>query len=66
MLPIEAPASDAADRPLFPVNLLCMDGDLVPEFVREAGEEFFAGRYSVGLWLWDAGCPPSDGWSRSR
>ena len=58
VLPIEASAAEAAGQAAFPVNVLCMDGDLVPEFVREAGEEFVAGRYSVGLWFWDAGRPP--------
>ena len=57
VLPIETSAADAAEQAAFPINVLCMDGDLVPEFVREAGEEFVAGRYSVGLWFWDAGRP---------
>ena len=58
VLPIEALAGKAAGQAAFPLNLICIDTDLVPEFVREVGQEFFAGRYSIGLSLWDAGPPP--------
>ena len=37
----------------FPLNLICMNADALPEFARQAGEEFFAGRYSIGLWFWE-------------
>ena len=37
----------------FPVNLICMNADMLPEFARQAGTEFFAGRYSIGLWFWE-------------
>ena len=30
-----------------------MNADMLPEFARQAGEEFFAGRYSIGLWFWE-------------
>ena len=46
VLPIETLGSDAAGQAAFPLNVLCIDADLVPEFVREVGEEFVAGRYS--------------------
>lgn len=45
---LTAPLEDAP----FPVNLLCIDGDALPDFVRYAGREAFAGRYSIGLWSW--------------
>lgn len=38
---------------VFPVNLICMNADVLPEFAGQAGNEFFAGRYSVGLWFWE-------------
>jgi glycosyltransferase involved in cell wall biosynthesis len=42
----------------FPVNLICMNADMLPEFARQVGTEFFAGRYSVGLWFWEVGTFP--------
>jgi glycosyltransferase involved in cell wall biosynthesis len=30
-----------------------MNADMLPEFARQAGEEFFADRYSIGLWFWE-------------
>jgi glycosyltransferase involved in cell wall biosynthesis len=40
---------------VFPVNVICMNADALPEFAGQAGPEFFAGRYSVGLWFWEVG-----------
>ncbi len=37
----------------FPVNLICMNADMLPEFARHAGPSFFAQRYSIGLWFWE-------------
>jgi glycosyltransferase involved in cell wall biosynthesis len=37
----------------FQVNLICMNADMLPEFARQAGTEFFAGRYSIGMWFWE-------------
>jgi glycosyltransferase involved in cell wall biosynthesis len=42
----------------FPVNLICVNADGVPAFSREAGDAFFAGRYSVGLWWWEVSLFP--------
>ncbi|MGZ4303484.1 MAG: glycosyltransferase family 4 protein [Solirubrobacteraceae bacterium] len=44
---------------VFPVNLICMNADALPEFAGQVGNEFFAGRYSVGLWFWEVGLFPS-------
>ena len=44
-----APPQDAP----FPVNVICLAADVLPEFVNEVGQEFFAGRHSIGVWLWD-------------
>lgn len=43
------------DEAPFPINLVCMNGDSIPVFAREAGRRFFAGRYSIALWWWEAG-----------
>jgi glycosyltransferase involved in cell wall biosynthesis len=37
----------------FPVNLICMNADALPEFAHQAGKGFFAGRHSIGLWFWE-------------
>ena len=37
----------------FPVNLICVNADMLPDFADRAGERFFAGRYSIGLWFWE-------------
>ena len=43
----------APEDAAFPLNLICMNADVLPEFARQAGEEFFAERYSIGLWFWE-------------
>jgi glycosyltransferase involved in cell wall biosynthesis len=43
----------APEDAAYPVNLICMNADMLPEFAGQAGEEFFAGRYSIGLWFWE-------------
>ena len=48
-----ATAADAA----FPVNLICLPADALPTFANSSGEEFFAGRYSVGVALWETAEP---------
>ena len=45
---------------MFPVNLLGIPPDALGEFARQAGEEFFGGRYSVALSFCDA--PTPDRW----
>jgi glycosyltransferase involved in cell wall biosynthesis len=42
---------DLKDAP-FPVNVICLGPDTLPELGSQAGSELFAGRYSIGLWLW--------------
>ncbi len=54
-----ATTEDAA----FPLNLICMNADALPEFARQAGEEFFAGRYSIGLWFWEIAEFPERWWN---
>ncbi len=48
----------------FPLNLICMNADMLPEFVRQTGQDFFAERYSVGLWFWEVSRFP-DRWRGS-
>jgi glycosyltransferase involved in cell wall biosynthesis/SAM-dependent methyltransferase len=37
----------------YPVNLICMNADVLGEFASQAGQEFFDGRYSIGMWFWE-------------
>ncbi len=43
----------APDRAPFPVNLICVNADLLPTFVAETDGKFFADRYNIGLWWWE-------------
>jgi glycosyltransferase involved in cell wall biosynthesis/SAM-dependent methyltransferase len=38
---------------VYPINILCLNGDLVPTFAQEAGPGFFAGRKTIALWWWE-------------
>jgi glycosyltransferase involved in cell wall biosynthesis/SAM-dependent methyltransferase len=40
-------------RPTFPVNLICVNADMLPTFADQAGPGFFFDRYSIGLWWWE-------------
>ncbi len=48
------------DEAAYPINILCINGDGVPLFAREAGRSFFADRYTIALWWWEAGDPPAE------
>jgi glycosyltransferase involved in cell wall biosynthesis len=48
----------------FTVNLFYANGDDMRGFVREYGENFFAGRYSIGVW-WSEIIPAPARWARS-
>jgi glycosyltransferase involved in cell wall biosynthesis len=52
------------DEAAYPINILCINGDGIPVFAREAGRSFFDGRYTIALWWWEVGDPPA-GWSRA-
>jgi glycosyltransferase involved in cell wall biosynthesis len=52
------------DEAAYPVNILCINGDGIPVFAREAGRSFFDGRYTIALWWWEVGDPP-ESWSRA-
>jgi glycosyltransferase involved in cell wall biosynthesis len=47
------------DDAAYPINILCINGDGIPVFAREAGRSFFQRRYSIALWWWEAGEPPA-------
>jgi glycosyltransferase involved in cell wall biosynthesis len=37
----------------YAVNLLCVNADQTPQVAAKAGADFFAGRYTIGLWWWE-------------
>jgi glycosyltransferase involved in cell wall biosynthesis len=48
------------DEAAYPINIVCMNGDGIPLFAREAGRSFFTDRYTIALWWWEAGDPPAE------
>ncbi len=50
--------SVAADEIYF--NLLCANADAVPAVADQLGDEFFAGRYTVGFWAWEVSSFPAE------
>jgi glycosyltransferase involved in cell wall biosynthesis len=52
------------DEAAYPINILCINGDGVSVFAREAGRSFFEGRYTIALWFWEVGDPPPS-WSQA-
>ncbi len=52
------------DDAIYPVNIVCVNADVLPQWANEAGADFFADRYTVGLWWWEVTAFPPD-WLRS-
>lgn len=44
----------------YPINVVCLNGDLIAPFAREVGESFFRDRHTIGLFFWEAGPIPTD------
>jgi glycosyltransferase involved in cell wall biosynthesis/SAM-dependent methyltransferase len=45
-------------EPRFPVNLVCVNADVLPVFADDVGPAFFEGRYTIGLWWWEVSAFP--------
>jgi glycosyltransferase involved in cell wall biosynthesis len=43
----------------FPFNLICVNGDGLPDFRRAVGPGFLDGRYNIGMWWWEVGRVPA-------
>jgi glycosyltransferase involved in cell wall biosynthesis len=41
------------DAAVFPVNIVCVNADVLSHWAAQAGEEFFSGRYTIGFWWWE-------------
>ncbi len=52
------PGAAAARGANHPVNLICVNADVLTAFADDAGPDFFAGRYSIGLWWWEVSSFP--------
>ena len=37
----------------YPVNLICVNADMLPQFAGSVGTDFFNRRYSIGWWWWE-------------
>jgi glycosyltransferase involved in cell wall biosynthesis len=49
--PVEIPISDEAP---FDINVICLNADYLHTFLADAGADFFAGRYTIGVWFWES------------
>ncbi len=49
------------DAAVYPINIVCMNGDTIAPFAREVGTAFFTGRHTIALWWWEVGEFPA-GW----
>jgi GT2 family glycosyltransferase/glycosyltransferase involved in cell wall biosynthesis len=36
------------------INLICVNADQLPLFAQQSGDLFLPGRYSIGVWFWEA------------
>jgi glycosyltransferase involved in cell wall biosynthesis/SAM-dependent methyltransferase len=41
------------DESPYPINIICLNGDIVPGFAHEAQQQFFADRHTIALWWWE-------------
>ncbi len=37
----------------YPINILCLNGDIIPHFVEEVGPAFLDDRHTIALWWWE-------------
>lgn len=37
----------------FPINIVCVNADVMPQWAKQAGARFFESRYTIGLWWWE-------------
>jgi glycosyltransferase involved in cell wall biosynthesis len=48
----------SGDQAPFAINLICVNADMVPDFVTRASEGLLERRYSIGLWFWEVSTFP--------
>jgi glycosyltransferase involved in cell wall biosynthesis len=37
----------------YDINIVCVNADRMPDFARDVGRTFFAGRHTIGYWFWE-------------
>lgn len=57
--PKRAEFSDLETDEPTPFNMVCVNADELPRFRADVGEEFFAGRRSIGVWAWEVDKVPA-------
>jgi len=67
-VPYRRGALSALDSPQngarYDTNVVCINPDSLASFVAHTGDEFFANRYTIGVWFWEtAVLPPAFGWA---
>ena len=56
---------ELAAEALYDTNVVCLNADYLDTFLDDVGVEFFAGRYSIGVWFWETSVfPPGTGGER--
>jgi glycosyltransferase involved in cell wall biosynthesis len=61
VLDVPDPTSENVDRQLigllrhnpYGVNLIHLNADALPHFIRQAGSRFLRNRYNIGFWMWE-------------
>jgi Glycosyl transferases group 1 len=48
------------DAAAFPINIVCVNADVFPQWAARAGEDFFSDRYTIGLWWWEVQAFPAE------
>jgi len=48
------PFTARGDRPSYSTNIVCLNPEHMLEFAQRGGAELFLGRYTVGVWCWEA------------
>ncbi|MBE0676721.1 MAG: glycosyltransferase family 4 protein, partial [Bacteroidales bacterium] len=44
---------DFQEEAAYPINIVCVNADMVPVFHKEAGQGFLTGRRNIGTWFWE-------------
>ena len=47
------------DAAIFPVNIVCVNADVLAHWMAQAGDGFRADRYTIGLWWWEVDAFPN-------
>jgi glycosyltransferase involved in cell wall biosynthesis/SAM-dependent methyltransferase len=50
--------AERAGHPVYDTNIVCVNADQILNFAHDVGRDFFAGRYTIGLWWWEVGYFP--------